>query len=74
VRGQEITSLAKARPLNMLIKRIPNNQLLLLQTTHHVTHVVEGVLKIVYGNSRRKLEKFNVTLGKANLFHVIYKP
>ena len=39
-----------------------------------MTHVVEGVLKIVYDNSQRKLEKYNVALGKANLFHMIYKP
>jgi len=58
----------------VLIRLIPNNQLLLLQRTHHVTHVVEGVLKIVYDNSQRKLEKYNVALGKANLFHMIYKP
>ena len=59
----------------MLIRIIPNNQLRLIQTTHHVTHVVEGVLKIVCDNSqKKKLEKFNVTLRKANLLYMIYKP
>ena len=74
MRGQEITSLAKARLLTYADQIIPNNQLLSLEITRHVTHVVEGVLKIVCDDSERKLEKFNVTVCKANLFHVIYKP
>jgi len=57
----------------MLIRIIPNNQLPSSQITHHVTHVAEGVLKIVCDNSERKLEKFNVTLCMANMFHLIYK-